>query len=294
MEQITEPGTIDQLVTDAAERGYRAGARMIRDWTAAGLLDYPERRSAGKGHGSRPALYPARQRELFLTLLHHRPTNGIRSLARIPVGIWMYWGEAFVPLRQARRAMTTWLGDPRSSRRQAWEYAGEVLRRLDNPRATPAARKTLREFLADVAYTGRADLPRLERVVRDVFEPGAGQIRRAMGHPDAPFMAESIISLIQAHLAGIDRLARGDVTDGDFEAARHAHLVAFADYAVQQPQLARYAPAGDPNMYEPVTAEAALNSCCGNLLTGLGMAVLYPEGAARAARRAVPEIRFQS
>jgi hypothetical protein len=54
---ITEPGTIDDLVADAAGRGHAITVRMIRHWTAAGLLDSPQRRPAGKGHGSRPALY---------------------------------------------------------------------------------------------------------------------------------------------------------------------------------------------------------------------------------------------
>jgi len=107
---ITEPDTIDQLVADAAGNGCHVGVRMIRDWTELGLLDYPQRLGAGKGHGSRQAMYSANQRNLFLTLLHHRPNNKIRSLARIPVGIWTYWGDDYVPTSQARRAMNTWLG----------------------------------------------------------------------------------------------------------------------------------------------------------------------------------------
>ena len=61
---ITEPGTIDDMVADAAAAGYQATARLIRDWTEHGLLDYPHKRPAGKGHGSAPALYPASQRML--------------------------------------------------------------------------------------------------------------------------------------------------------------------------------------------------------------------------------------
>jgi hypothetical protein len=50
---ISEPGTIDDLVADAGAAGYEASARLIRDWTQHGLLDYPQKRPAGKGHGSR-------------------------------------------------------------------------------------------------------------------------------------------------------------------------------------------------------------------------------------------------
>jgi len=292
MEQTLGPITIDRLVTEAGRRGYKASARLIRDWTAAGLLDYPERRGAGKGHGSRAALYSENQTELLMTLLHHRPTNGIKSLARIPVGIWLYFGDAYVPLAQVRRAMTTWLGDPRSSLREARESAQEMLRRLDNPRATEAARKVLLTTLSEIAHTGRLDSARLERAVRDVFEPGSSQIRRVVGHPDAPLMVETVLGVIQARVLAVDRLTHDQVTDDDFNQARHAHLVTYAEYAAQQSQLAAFTPPGAPDMYEPVTAELALNSACGNLLTMLGAAAMHPERTAQLAARPAPRIQM--
>src|SRR5260370_18468065 len=109
---ISRPGTVGGLVGGDAGAGYEIPIRLIRDWTQAGLLDRPRKRPAGRGRGSSQALYPANQRKLLLTLLSKRPGNGISSLARIPVGIWMYWGDDYVPLRQARRAMLTWIGDP--------------------------------------------------------------------------------------------------------------------------------------------------------------------------------------
>jgi hypothetical protein len=293
MEQTLGPVTIDRLVTEAGRRGYKASARLIRDWSAAGLLDYPERRGAGKGQGSRAALYSENQTELLMTLLHHRPANGIKSLARIPVGIWLYFGDAYVPLAQVRRAMTTWLGDPRSSLREARESAREMLRRLDNPHATDAARNVLLATLSEIAHTGRLDPDRLERAVRDVFEPGSSHIRRVVGHPDAPLMVESFLDVIQARMLAVDRLIHGQVTDDDFRQARHGHLVTFAEYAARHSQLAASTPPGTPDMYEPVTAEIALNSACGNLLTTLGMAAMYPDGAARLASRPTQRVHVQ-
>jgi hypothetical protein len=55
----------------------------------------------------------------------------------------------------------------------------------------------------------------------------------------------------------------------------------YAEYAIQLPILAAAAPAQNPDMYEPVTADIALNSCCENLLTGIGLAAMYPERAAQ-------------
>jgi hypothetical protein len=47
----------------------------------------------------------------------------------------MYWGDEYVPLRQTRQAMLTWIGDPRVSLRQARETAQNILGQLDNPEA---------------------------------------------------------------------------------------------------------------------------------------------------------------
>ncbi len=282
MGEITGDGTIDEVVTDAAVSGHTVTARLVRDWTEAGLLDYPRHRPSGKGHGSRQSLYSELQRKLFLTLLHHRAAgNGIASLARIPVGIWMYWGDDFVPVRQVRRAMLTWIGDPRASMRKARDTAKEVARQLDNPAATPAARRELREALADIAYTGRADFGRLERAVAAVFDAGYGTLSRAVGDPGAPVMTASVIDALKARLTAVDQVIQGKLTDEDYYAARRRHLAAYTEYASRQQYFARSAPADNPGMYEPVTAEAALNACCGHLLTTIGLSALYPEGAGR-------------
>ncbi|MDA0163141.1 hypothetical protein OM076_22900 [Solirubrobacter ginsenosidimutans] len=292
MADILEPGTIDQLVDDAARSGHQVGVRLVRDWTELGLLNYPQRRSAGKGRGSHQALYSANQRQLFLTLLHHRPNNKIKSLARIPVGIWMYWGDQFVPTDQARRAMITWLGDPRVSKKQARHSAQEILRRLDNPGASIAARRELLNAVTDMAYTLRLDYERLERAIRDVFEPGDSKVRKAVGHPAAPMMTDSMIDLVKARLEAVSRLRDGKVTDEELHQARHAHLVTFAEYALQQPSFTAHAPATVPDMYEPVTAETALANSCGHLLTTLGMAALHPDRAALIAAVPAPRITF--
>jgi hypothetical protein len=280
--EIIGDGTIDELVTDASASGHAVTARLVRDWTEAGLLDYPRHRAAGKGHGSRHALYAEAQRKLFLTLLHHRGAgNGITSLARIPVGIWMYWGDGFVPVRQVRRAMLTWIGDPRASLRKARETAKEVTRQLDNPAATPAARRELCEALADLAYTGRADFGRLERAVAGVFDAGYGTLRRAVGDPGAPVMTTAVIDALKARLIAIGLVTQGKLSDEDYYAARRRHLAAYTEYASRQQYFARSAPADNLGMYEPVTTETSLNACCGHLLTTIGLSALYPEGASR-------------
>ena len=85
----------------------------------------------------------------------------------------MYWGEEWVPLRQARRALARYLGDPasktysrdarRAGKDRAQAVAQAVLGQLDNPAATPDARRELLAAVTDAAYTGEPDLDRLER-----------------------------------------------------------------------------------------------------------------------------------
>lgn len=45
-------------------------------------------------------------------------------------------------------------------------------------------------------------------------------------------------------------------------------------------------------MYEPVTAQTALTSACGHLLTTLGLAIMHPEQTARITAMPVPRIIF--
>jgi len=282
VEEITEAGTIDDLVADADAAPFdcKATPRLIRDWSQLGLLDYPQRRPAGKGHGSAPALYPASQRNLLLTLLRHRPTNGIRSLARIPVGIWLYWGDTYVSLSQARRSLMTWLGDPRASKREARESAQAILGLVDSPVATARARRELLAELTYAAWTGQPDFQRIEQAVRAVFEPSASTIIRAVGHPAAPIMTDSMMAVMKARFKAVSALLDGDVTDAMLEQARDAHRFAYAEYATRQPFLAAKA----PSLYEPITAEETLNRCCGHLLSTLGMEILHPDAATRLQR----------
>jgi hypothetical protein len=288
---ITKPGTIDDMVADATAAGYQATARQIRDWTEHGLLDYPQKRPAGKGHGSALAIYPASQRNLLLTLLHHRPGNNISSLARIPVCIWMYWGEEYVPLRQARRALLRCLGDPRTGRYtqdavrvnkdRARSVARALLGQLDNPRATPRARRELLDAVTQAAYTGQPDLEVLERAVSAVFDAGTTQLRRAAGHVSAPVTTEALISVIRARLAAVTALIAGRVSDEALTQARDAHLFAYAEYIARQPALAAVTPPGVPQLYAPLTAEDTVSNCCGNLLSVLGLEISYPDQAER-------------
>ncbi|MFY1623720.1 hypothetical protein ACN268_10995 [Micromonospora sp. WMMD735] len=268
---LAQPGTIDDLVTDARAEGYQATTRLITDWVSLGLLDRPRRQPRGRGLGSSKALYAPHQRKLFLTLLAKRAkASRVTSLAPIPVFIWLYWGDEFVPLRQARRALMTWLkANEVSNRKRARAQARLLLGQLDHPAAAPPARRELVDAMAEVAYTGRADPSRLEAVVREVFEPDG--VRRELGHPAALLTVESVLRLIDARLAAVSALKAGKVTDGQFAETRQAHLMAAADYAASQRELAMQAPPHLTNFYEPLTLQSTFDSCCVDLLSIMGL-----------------------
>ncbi|GAA4403386.1 hypothetical protein [Tsukamurella soli] len=275
------PGTIDDLLTDGRTAGHHPTARLVRDWTERGLLDSPTLQPAGKGHGSRPALYTANQRLLFVTLLDKRTqTTRIPALARVVVCIWLYWGDDYVPTRQARKAFLTWLGDPgdrgpRVNKKYARDCARAVLGQLDHPGAGKAARAHLLDLLAETSYTGRFDPHRVEEAIRAVFEPDHAP--RYLGAPGAPLTVESVLRLITARSVAVDWLIdnRDDILAGHhdqrFIDARQQHLLSFAEYIALQPEFARTATPSSDGMYLQPNTQLMVDRCCTDVLTILGL-----------------------
>jgi hypothetical protein len=116
--------------------------------------------------------------------------------------------------------------------------------------------------------------------MKAVFDPRSTKIPRVVGHPEAPVMIESMIGVMKARLLAVRELLADNVTKEALIQAREAHLYAYAEYAARQPFLAATAPSG-VSFYEPVTAEETLNNCCRNLLTALGLELMYPADAGR-------------
>lgn len=279
MESHPEPGTIDVLVADAVASGHQVTPRLVTDWVSWGLLDRPTRQPRGRGKGSSKAQYTGSQRELFQTLLAKRGegVTHVRSLARVPIFVWVYWGEEYVPVRQAMRALTTWLGDSRASLAQARQAAETMLAMLDHPRATPAARRELKDAVTDTAYTGRLDPDRLEQAVREVFEPTAtfGRLSRAIGHPGAQLTAESVVHLIKARHAAASAVQAGRLTEAELTACRQQLLMTRSEYMAMGPAIAS---TQDEEMmgtlYADLTQDSPqrrFDSCAVDLLTVIGL-----------------------
>jgi DNA-binding transcriptional MerR regulator len=275
--------TIAQLVAAARVEGYQITVRTIRDWSARGLLDRPTRRSLGRGKGSATGLYSHNQQQLLFALLHHRPGNDVSSLARIPVALWLYFGDEYVTLAHARRAFRTWLHDPRSSQKNARFSARRLVEQLDNPAATPAARRHLRDVVEQIAYTGRDNKTQLTDAVRAVFEPNGGRVIRALGHPAAPVTTEAVVELIEARLLAASLVTTNGFTDDDFPRARDDLRISVAEYTAQHSELSRMS----STLYEHPTLERLMNQCCATLLAILGLRRQYPRPAGQPPRHII-------
>jgi hypothetical protein len=193
------------------------------------------------------------------------------------------------------------LGDPqvgpryaldaaRASKDRSRAVAREMLSQMDNPQATPRARRELLDALAETAYSGRPDFERLEHAVSAVFDAGTTQIRRAVGHPSAPVTTEALVMGVRARVMAIEALTSGQVTDEALTQARDAHLFGYADYIARYPVLAAAAPPGAPQLYAPITADDTVSNCRRHLVFALGMELMYPEQAERM-RQARPYMR---
>jgi hypothetical protein len=110
------------------------------------------------------------------------------------------------------------------------------------------------------------------------------QIRKAIGHPTALVMTDSLIGMMKAHLTAVNEWTASKVTDEAVIQARDAHLFASAEYVSKQPFLAAASPPGSRQLYSPVTAEGTLNNCCSNLLLAIGLETMYPADVERLRR----------
>lgn len=278
--EISTAGTIDDVVQDAATAGYDASSRLVRDWTARGLLDAPQRRPRGRGKGSKPALYSASQRRLFLLLLHHRQQGArIPALARIPVALWLYFPDAGVPGTQARRAFTTWLADPRSSLSEARRFARETTAQLTSSGASHQSRKALETLLGNIAYLGRLDDEGALRIaIRDVFEPDFDGISKALGHPSAPLSTAAVVDIIRANLEGVRLVAGGLLGPTEFEQAGRVQRETMAEYIRDHASMAAGPWESAAVLYEEPSIQWLTEQSCAQLLTILGLRSLSRTG----------------
>lgn len=263
--------TREDMLAQAASKGYKASARLIDDWVQAGLLGNAEQRDwPGRTHGSgSTARWSQHQCNLLLSLLHQRQQGQIREngqLCTIPVWLWIYWGElGGILLKQVRRAMHTWTAYWRGqSYATVRKSAREVVMLASYARATN--KRELVDELSRIGVSG-ADID--DEELRYLLDQVIGQ--RPKGPEQAPFSTDYI-----ALMLGIRALAMQQVDqvlaqpDTVWEWAKVALLATYAGYYEMQPEFA-----ADPHMghrFPRLTVTALCESVCYYLFTLLGIA----------------------
>lgn len=251
----------------------------MTDWTVRGLLDHPKKRPLGYARGSLQALYTRQQRDLFLVLLDKRRDGAtrIKSLARIPIWLWLYYGDDWVPTRQVSRTLKTWLGDYSASRQTAARDATAMLELFDHPDATPSARRRLHLTLTEVARNRRIiDRAGLGRAARDVFEPAAviGEVRRGAGPSTMPVNADVLVACIEARLAGARAIYGARLDEEFLNRARNEFSTSQTEYNRMLPRLSAEAGNQHASIFCASTPESQLRDCANDFLTLLGFMLL--------------------
>lgn len=230
--------TLDELVDLAEQASTPIKRRTVTNWIEVGLLAAPERRR-GTGYGSEPSVVPERQRQLFETLLVQRQRGAERPLlANIPVYLWMYWGDSYVPLTQTRRAFTTWF---RAVYNPSWADADDLASRhldaLVHPDASATDTNKMHRLLATSIYDGRIDDPGdFVKTFRRVFDPHRSG--RTFGPPGVEATAQTWLRSLVWRMHLVTRLAEhttghdctSDIPDTAFEHARRSANDSIAEY----------------------------------------------------------------
>jgi hypothetical protein len=226
--------------------------RLLTDWVSLGLLDSPLTHGRGRGRGVGRS-WPEEQAELFLILLKKRLSlRTVTPLANVPVFTWLVWGDRWVPLRQARKALATWTGaHSRVSSTRARRTARELVRQVAGPRARRDDKRQLVDLIERFAGGAPLDEAALQQAVARLLPE------------DGRLFARGYAQLVQCTIEAALKLDA--VEDDVFELARASYQTSAAAYLASGPATAADANA-TPRIHEEV-----VNSACRDLLTQIGI-----------------------
>lgn len=268
--------TREELRRAAKAKGFDVKSRLITDWVSLGLLDKGIDRGRGKARG-KSYTWSQQQHDLFLTLLFHQrrePSVSRATLANIPVWAWLIFGDAFVPLRQVRRVLATWVGrHGRASWSQAQLTARQVVGQLDHPAAAPNDRDRLFDLLTEAAYQGTVDEERLAELARRVSDPCNTGITRG------PLGITTVDDYVKTLVARTTAIAQLDtVPDTVYEAARAVYRqMAAATPEHQIPVGDTQVPARVLGLHKLRLLDDAVQDASLDLVTLLGFELTVPQ-----------------
>ena len=258
--------TTKEAIAIASEAGFDVSPRLVRTWIERGLIRHHSRRGLGRGRGV-VGSWTDDDLRMFLVLLDHRARGaGPSQLCNLVVWLWLAWGEDYVHLSQARRALVTWVKANRTnSLHSANRCVRAIERKFRHPRSRRLARGKFREALTDVAVSGNIDSARLNEAVSPVFDPSGGD--RARGPVEASITAARYVDLVRARLDAAQQL--DELEDKSFYEARDLYLEGRRSYADKWESFA-----ADPELgqaFERPDLNAVVNSACIDLITSLAL-----------------------
>jgi hypothetical protein len=268
--------TADDLVHEAHTRGFRdVGDRLVTDWVQRGLLDRPLRqgRGEGGGRGSHLGTWSEFQRQMFIreVELRHNGVEKIATLCNVPVYAWEWAGEAYVPLRQAKRALTTYRNAYRKTSAAAGRLsAKEMAHELGDPGGTREQRRARSDFvelLARMSPRGALRSGERDRLIELGQSVFAADL---LAMPAATQMATNFVMMIEARYLAFELFPTR--TDDDLRWARHVYVMTRAGY----PEFYRRQTLGSPaaSRFAAPTTDEVPNKACLDLFTMIGFVAM--------------------
>lgn len=254
--------TAEDLVGEANARGVTLTKRLIIDWAEVGLLDRPERHGLGRGKGT-VATWPAPQYKLFLLLLQKRgDLRKIAPLCNIPVWLWLWYGDAYAPLRQVRRALATWgKGAGHAPWGRGLEKSRELVARLAAPDASDEARAQLAKVLAGELAGTKMAVDRLRRTAESALP--AGEIPGRVS-------SSQFLRLLEVRMRVLAEVETLD--DAIWEWARFVYLSTKHEVANRFTDQQR-----EGGLVVPPSLDAIVNNACLDLITIVGLGLDAPD-----------------
>lgn len=216
--------TKGELLVDARQQGYELTDRTFTNWVQKGLLANATTRGRGPASGV-ARVWPESQRQLLLKLLEERThTDRLALLAGIPIGIWLYFGDAYVDTRQVMKAMKTWArGFGKTSGPSAVGPARELAEQLAGPDLDPRLRDRFVELI-------RLFSPYPESFDRDVFKTSLQSLVDE-STVDLEVNVEGLTMITEARLRATRHIGR--YTRDDYITARAVVHATLAEYQSQ-------------------------------------------------------------
>jgi hypothetical protein len=222
-----------QGLADLAELFKIPGANkaLITAWEKPGILD--ERRYVPRGpRGGRGANYEwsDEQAVVFLTALQWRRNfTRLADLCTVPISLWLYMDDGFLPLRQVRKAMRTWIFRNQGTIREeeTLAHARWVVKTYCPPETPPKVKRWLRDEVAEIFSTHAYDFDRTVRVFEEALPEKWGPLET----PPKTFALAVMVPAI-----AMDRF--DELTDDDFVQARLRQRATLPEYLDRHPDLA--------------------------------------------------------